>query len=88
MKITDLKRKDIDSCAFLIKCLQSAKYEVEGSAIASMHDCYAWVQELSHAVAEGWNAEHVPAKAPQGKASGGVPTNVKVTNPPPPSKGK
>lgn len=80
MIISDLKRRDIDSCAFLMKLLKSAKYEIEGSAVGDMHSCYSWVQELSHAMAEGYNLEHMPVAAKAGKAA---PSNIKVKNPPP-----
>jgi hypothetical protein len=75
MKISKIQRKDIDSCAFLLKCLQSAKYEIEGSAVATMHDCYGWVHNLSVALADGWNEQNKTVNAPEG------PKNVKVTNP-------
>ena len=79
MKISDLKRKDIDSCAFLIKLLQSAKYEVEGTAVKDMHDTYQWVQDLSVAMATGWNDENLPNKEPPKGVS--APRNVKIKNP-------
>ena len=79
MKISNLERKDIETCAFLMKVLQAAKYEVGGADIKDMHDCYQWVQKLSHAVAEGWNDENMPkAEPPKGVDA---PRNVKVSNP-------
>lgn len=81
MKISNLKRKDIETCAFLIKLLQSAKYEVEGSAVKDMHDTYQWVHDLSVDMANGWNAENMPKDPPKGVLPKGVPSNVKIKNP-------
>ena len=81
MKISNLKREDIDSCAFLTKCLQSAKYEIEGSTVGTMYNCYMWVQELNNKIAEGWNAENMPKETAEAGESSM--RNVKVTNPPP-----
>lgn len=78
MKVSELKRSDIDHCAFLIKCLTSAKYEVEGSAVKNMHDCYQWVQDLSVAMANGWNEQSQPKDPPKGVPA---PKNVKIKNP-------
>ena len=47
MKISEIRRKDVNSCAFLIKLLESAKYEIDGSSVKDMHDTYQWVHELS-----------------------------------------
>ena len=79
MKISDLKRKDIDSCAFLIKILQSGKFEVEGSAVKNMHDAYQFVQDLSVSMANGWNDENMPKQEPPKGVDG--PRNVKIKNP-------
>lgn len=79
MKISEIRRKDVNSCAFLIKLLESAKYEIDGSAVKDMHDTYQWVHELSVAFADGWNLENMPKAEPAKGVS--APRNVKVKNP-------
>jgi hypothetical protein len=74
LKISNLNRKDIDCCAFLLKLLKAAKYEIEGTAVADMHQCYSWVQNLSVDIADGWNAQNKPPEDSGMK-------NVKITNP-------
>jgi len=77
MLISDAKRKDIDSCAFLFKCLRDAKYEIVGTDVANYHACFEWVQELAKGLADSWNIQNMK-EPPKGVDA---PRNVKVTNP-------
>jgi len=78
LEITNLKREDVQQCTFLLHLLKAAKYDISGGDIGDIHRAYQWAQELSKALADGWNLENVPKveKQPDG------PRNVKIKNPP------
>lgn len=75
MKISQISKKDIDYCGFLLKLLKVAKYEIDGSGVKDIHDTYAWVHQLSVAFADGWNEENLPAVEKQDDGM----KNIKIT---------
>lgn len=81
MKVSDLKKSDIDQCSLLLKILEASSFEIKSTEVGKVNACMNWVRELAHAFAEGWNEVHAPKAEEKPSAKG--PTNVKIKNPSP-----
>jgi hypothetical protein len=75
LKISDVKREDLENFNLLFSIVNKAEFKMVGGDFKSYQKAFNWVDGLGRSIQGGWEDENKPKPPSAG------PTNVKVKNP-------